>query len=402
MAFCSVGFEQAMTSNSLILSAATIALLGCQAAEAPLAGAAASAPAASAQSKVQMTDVTTKETGWKMTQVVGGIRRPWGMCWLPDGRILITQKEGGLALVRGGSFTSIPIENGPEVNAGGQGGVMDVAIHPDYATNKLVYITLATGPGNANKTVLIRGKFDETKISNVEVLYSNPQTKGGGLHFGSRIVFSKDKTIFLTIGDGNVRQLSQDRQSHFGKVLHLTDTGKPAKGNPYETDKSFSPEVWSYGHRNAQGMAMDYASGRLYVNEHGARMGDEINLVKKAANYGWPVATFSIEYSGQTITDKTSLPGMEDPMVVWNPNPAPSGLAFYTGNVFPNWKGDLFSGGLAGSDIRRIDLDGSGKVIGQSKLQIGTRVRDVRQGPDGYLYFLTDEGNGRLMRIEPA
>lgn len=392
-----------MTPNSLILSAATIALLGCQAAEAPLASEATNAPTESAQSKVQMTDVTTMETGWKMTQVVGGIRRPWGMCWLPDGRILITQKEGGLALVKGGSFTSIPIDGGPEVNAGGQGGVMDIALHPDYASNKLVYITLSTGPGNANKTALIRGKFDESRISNVEVLYSNPQTKGGGLHFGSRIVFTKDKTIFLTIGDGNnMRQFVQDKKSHFGKVLHLTDTGKPAKGNPYETDSSFAPEVWSYGHRNAQGLAMDYASGRLYLNEHGARMGDEVNMVKKAANYGWPLATFSIEYSGQPITDKTSLPGMEDPMVAWNPNPAPSGLAFYTGNVFPKWKGDLFSGGLAGSDIRRIDLDGNGKVLGQTKLQIGTRVRDVRQGPDGYLYFLTDEGNGRLMRIEPA
>ncbi len=394
---------RAMTPNSLIISAATIALLGCQAAEAPLAGEPNSVTSEAAQAKVQMTDVTTLETGWKMTQVAGGIRRPWGMCWLPDGRILVTQKEGGLAIVKGSSFTSIPIEGGPEVNAGGQGGVMDIALHPDYAKNKLVYITLSTGSNNANKTVMIRGTFDESKIGSVEVLYANPQTKGGGLHYGSRIVFTKEKTIFLTIGEGNgMRQFSQDKKSHFGKVLHLTDTGKPAKGNPYETDPSFSPEVWSYGHRNAQGLAMDYASGRLYLNEHGARMGDEINLVKKAANYGWPLATFSIEYSGQPITDKTSLPGMEDPIVVWNPNPAPSGLAFYTGSVFPKWKGDLFSGGLAGSDIRRIDLDASGKVLGQTKFQIGTRVRDVRQGPDGYIYFLTDEGNGRLMKIEPA
>lgn len=350
-----------------------------------------------------MGDVTVEEQGWKMTPVATGIRRPWGMTWLPDGRILVTQKEGGLAIVKGSQVTSIPIENCPPVFSGGQGGVMDVILHPDFASNKYVYVALSSGTGAENRTVLIRGKFAGDRISGSELLFGNAQMKNGGLHFGCRLLWLPDKTLMMTIGEGNnMRPFSQDKKSHFGKVLRLTETGKPAKGNPYETDPSFAPEVWSYGHRNPQGIARDAKTGKVYVNEHGARMGDEINEVKKGANYGWPLATFSIEYSGQPISDKTSIPGMEDPIVAWNPNPAPCGLAVYKGRVFPKWEGDLLSGGLAGADIRRIDLDANGRVIGQTKFRIGTRVRDVRVGPDGYIYFLTDEVNGRLMKIEPA
>jgi glucose/arabinose dehydrogenase len=288
---------------------------------------------------------------------------------------------------------------------------MDVAIHPQFNRNRRVYVTYSEGGNRENRTVVAMGVLNGDQLDNVRVIWRNSEAKSGGQHFGSRILWQPDGTMLVSIGDGGnppsrlgnewIRNFAQKTDYDFGKVLRLTDEGRPAPGNPFASRGPAHADVWSYGHRNIQGMARDPRSGRVYANEHGARGGDEVNVIEKGKNYGWPLATFSTEYSGPKISDHTSLPGMVDPIVVWTPCPAPSGLVFYTGDKFPGWRGDLFSGGLAGQDVRRVDLDVNGNVVGQQQLRMGARVRDVRQGPDGFLYVLTDEGDGRIIRISP-
>jgi glucose/arabinose dehydrogenase len=274
-----------------------------------------------------------------------------------------------------------------------------------------VYFTLSLGNARENRTALMRGTLDGTTLSGARILYQNPMSKEESQHFGSRLLWLPDGTLLMSIGDGGnppaqtpaglARAQVQRLETAFGKVLRLDAEGKPASGNPLAAKPGALAEVWTMGHRNIQGMARDPRSGRIYASEHGARGGDEINLLEAGKNYGWPLATHSIEYWGREITPNRSLPGMVDPLVVWTPSPAPSGLAFYTGDKFPAWDGDLFSGGLVSADVRRVDLDASGRALGQEGLPIGARVRDVRQGPDGYLYVLTDESSARLIRIEP-
>ncbi len=348
--------------------------------------------------------------GFRAVTVLDGLDRPWGIAWLPGGRALVTEKGGRLWSVDLTAKQKTEVTGLPGVFSRGQGGLMDVALHPDFATNSLVYFTLSEGTGEANRTALVRGKLEGRRLSNVQTLFRVSQQKSGGQHFGSRLLWLPDKTLLMSIGDGgnpptslngeNIRNQAQSTASHLGKVLRLTADGKPAPGNPFAGRNGAAAEVWSLGHRNIQGMARDPQSGRVYVNEHGAKGGDEVNVVEKGKNYGWPLVTWSTEYWGPKISDLTTKSGMVDPIVVWTPCPAPSGLAFVTGDRYPAWRGDLLSGGLAGNDVRRVDLDANGKVLGQQRLVIGDRVRDVRQGPDGWVYVLTDEQNGRLLRIE--
>lgn len=341
-----------------------------------------------------------------METVVSGLNRPWGIAWLPDGSKLITERRGSIQLVSGGQMT--PVTGGPEVFARGQGGLMDVALHPDFAKNNWVYFTYSAGDANANGTALGRGTLRGGRLEGFQQLFRVSQSKRGQQHFGSRILWLPDGTLLMSVGDGgnppnsldgeNIRNQAQKPASHLGKILRLTAEGKPAPGNAW-AGKGGAPEVWTIGHRNIQGLARDPGTGRIYASEHGARGGDEVNVVESGKNYGWPVATWSVEYSGPKISDSTSLPGMVDPIVVWTPCPAPSGLAFYTGDKNSAWRGDLFSGGLRSADVIRIDLDAQGRVAGQSRIEVGERVRDVRQGPDGHLYVLTDAANGSLIRL---
>ncbi len=351
-------------------------------------------------------------SGWKAVTMTEGMERPWGIAWLPDGRMLVTERGGTMCLIeKDGTLLNDIITGLPPVEEIGQGGLMDVSLHPEFAKNQWVYLTVSGGTGRANRTELWRGKLVGTELQGVKQLFRVSQDKQGGQHFGSRILWLPDGTLLMSIGDGGnppsmvegqlSREWAQSKESHLGKVLRLTAEGKPAPGNPF-SGSDVASSIFSMGHRNIQGLARDPASGRIWANEHGARGGDELNLIAKGKNFGWPKATYSINYGGSEISPNKTLPGMEDPIVVWTPCPAPSGLAFYTGSRYPNWKGDLFSGGLAGNDVRRIDLDANGKVLGQERLGIGQRVRDVRQGPDGFLYLLTDEVNGRLIRIEPT
>jgi glucose/arabinose dehydrogenase len=350
--------------------------------------------------------------GWRAETVANGLPQPWGMAWLADGRMLVTGKKGTLHLVTGKRVENIAIESLPALFTGGQGGLLDIAVHPaDKGPNPRIYLTMASGTQEENRTVLVQGVFDGKRVHGVKTLFTASPSKSGGQHFGSRIVFLKDGTLLMSIGDGGnppqrigpmlARDQAQNLGSHNGAILHLGADGKPAPGNPLAGQQGALPELWSIGHRNIQGMAVDLQSGRVWASEHGPRGGDEINLVEGGKNYGWPLQSYGLDYSSREPIGVKAVPGMMQPIVVWSPSPAPSGLVYYTGKAFPSWRGSLFSGSLAGEDIRRVALDAQGRVTRQEKLDIGKRVRDVRQGPDGHLYAITDETRGSLLRIVP-
>ena len=364
-----------------------------------------------ALAQVEPVDQPPAAKGWKTETVAADLPQPWGMAWLADGRILVTGKEGSLHLLSGKERQAIPIEGLPQLFTGGQGGLLDISVHPADKANPRIYLTMASGTESENRTVLVQGIFDGKRVHGLRTLFSVTPAKSGGQHFGSRLAWMKDGTLLMSIGDGGnppqrvgsmlAREQAQNLGSHHGSILRLTAEGQPAPGNPLAAKQGALKEIWSYGHRNVQGLAVDPVSGRVWASEHGPRGGDEINLVEGGKNYGWPLQSYGLDYKTREPVGMKVVPGMVQPLVVWVPSPAPSGLAVYTGKAFPQWQGSLFSGSLAGQDIRRVALDAQGKVLKQEKLDIGKRVRDVRQGPDGYLYALTDEARGKLLRIVP-
>lgn len=349
--------------------------------------------------------------GWDTEVVIDGLEHPWAVVWLTDVTMLITERPGRLRLAEGGELNPDPVDGLPDIYVDGQSGLMDLSLHPDYEVNGYIYFTYSAGDDDENRTTVGRGVLDGNRLTEFSVIFEASPVKSGNQHFGSRILWLGESSFLLSIGDGGNRPQStegilsrehaQKKDSHLGKVLHLNEDGSPASGNPFAEDEDAYPEIWTLGHRNIQGLALDPESGRIWANEHGSRGGDELNLLEEGRNYGWPEVTYSREYYGPRISAETSRPGMEDPKVVWTPAQAPSGLAFYTGSRFPEWRGDLFSGGLVGEQVRRIILEGE-EIAGEESLTIGRRVRDVRQGPDGYLYLLTDEENGELLRIVRA
>lgn len=372
-------------------------------------------------------DEAPAATGWKAVEVVGGLQRPWGIAFLPDDNFdngltaLITEKPGRLRVMVDGELRDAAVTGLPEIFAGGQGGLMDVSLHPYFEDTRFVYITYSAGNGQSNYTALARGVLsdDMTALENVEVIFEVNERKRGGQHFGSRILWLPDDTMLLSIGDGGnppssvegklARDHAQDTHAHLGKTLRLDDNGAPAPANPFMADPDAFGAVYTLGHRNIQGMDIHPETLQVWATEHGARGGDELNLIEPGNNYGWPEATYSREYAGPRISDRTSIDGAIDPVIVWTPCIAPSGLAFYTGDADGNaalsdWQGDLFAGGLVLRQIRRIKFDENNQPIpgaeGQETLQFNSRIRDVRNGPDGFLYVLTDEGNGQLLRIE--
>jgi glucose/arabinose dehydrogenase len=353
------------------------------------------------------------ERGFRRVVLVDGLEHPWGMAWLPGGDMLITERPGRLRRVRDGRLVPEPVAGVPAVLADGQGGLLDIRLHPDFETNRKVYFTYAHGRSRANRTRVAAAVLEDEGLKNWRVIFEVATVKPGTQHFGSRLIWMPDGTLLVSIGDGGnppvrldgdwIRKQAQNKRSHLGKILRLNADGSIPPDNPFSGSADAEAAVWSYGHRNIQGMAYDPLRSVVWVSEHGALGGDELNRVAPGKNYGWPVVTYSREYfGGLKISDFRSKPGMVDPVVVWMTAIAPSGLAVYTGAGFPQWHGDLFAGGLQSQDIRRIDLDEAGNVIGQYAVRIGQRVRDVRQGPDGLLYVLTDESRGRLIRLEPA
>ncbi len=369
-----------------------------------------------AQGPVQPSGDVPAAVGWRTETIVDGLTHPWGIAWLPDGGALITERPGRLRrLTADGRLLAEPVAGVPKVFAGGQGGLLDVALHPRFAENRLVYLTLARGSEDANRTALARGRLsaDARRLEAVEIIFENPDAKRGGQHFGSRLVWLPDGTLLMSLGDGGnppvsfrgdvIRKQAQRIDTLFGKVVRLSADGKPAADNPFTGRDAADPAIYSLGHRNIQGMVRDPRTGLVWANEHGSRGGDELNIIAPGANYGWPEVTYSMEYWGPRISEETNRPGTVQPLVVWTPSKAPSGLALYTGPDFPHWQGDLFSGALKFRQVRRLDLDPSGRrIVGEQKLDIGSRVRDLSQGPDGGLYLLTDEADGALLRILPT
>lgn len=340
----------------------------------------------------------------RVATVATGLEHPWGLAFLPDGRMLVTERPGRLRIVGADGTLSAPVKGVPRVYETGQGGLLDVALDPRFADSRLVYLAYSEPDGNVAGTAVARGKFTEDRLEEVEVIFRQQPKVSGPNHWGARMVFAPDGTLFVTLGERYQRDRSQNLDEHLGKLVRIDPDGSVPKDNPFVGRDGVRPEIFSLGHRNMQGAALHPRTQRLWIVDHGARGGDEINIPEPGKNYGWPIITFGRDYSGQKIGEGTSKPGLELPIYYWDPSIAPSGMAFYTGDRFPAWQGDLFVGALAGQLLARLELDGT-RVVHEERLlkELGERIRDVRQGPDGLLYLLTDdESDGRVLRIEPA
>ncbi len=352
------------------------------------------------------TRITEQKLGvsFGVTTFTRGLQSPWGLVFLPDGRGLVTEKPGRLRYVGIDGAVSAPITGVPAVYASGQAGLLDVALDPAFATNKRIYLSyLETRAGGQNIAVA-RAELNGGALANVTVIFHAVQTQPGGTNIGSRLVFAPDGTLFVSVGDRfNPKERAQDLSVDSGKIIRITTDGAPAPGNPFIGRAGARPEIWSYGHRNPEGMALNPATHLLWDVEHGARGGDEINIPAAGKNYGWPVITYGIDYSGAPIgAGITQQAGLEQPIYYWDPVIAPSGMLFYTGEKFPAWKNSLFIGGLGAQALVRLSLNGD-KVVGEEHLLIDQheRIRDVRQGPDGLIYVLTDNDDGRILRLSP-
>jgi len=339
----------------------------------------------------------------RVTTVARGLEHPWGLEFLPDGRMLVTERPGRLRIVDAAGTISPPLAGVPAVFAVGQGGLLDVAISPDFATDRLVYLSFAEpGDGGAG-TAVARGRLGEAGLENVQVVWRQVPKVGGGNHFGSRLVFARDGTLFVTTGDRyNFRDKAQDLSTTLGKVIRIRPDGSIPADNPFVGRAGARAEIWSYGHRNVQAAALDPRTGALWTVEHGARGGDELNRPQRGKNYGWPVVTYGVDYSGASIGEGTAKDGMEPPVYYWDPVIAPSGALFYTGAAFPAWKDSLFVGSLNPGLLVRLVLE-DGHVRREERLlaDLRQRIRDVRQGPDGMLYLLTDSPDGQVLRTTP-
>jgi aldose sugar dehydrogenase len=339
--------------------------------------------------------------------VASGLEHPWGLAFLPDGRMLVTERPGRLRLVSAGGQVSQPLVGLPRIAARGQGGLLDVVIDPGFAENRQIYLAFAEPrENNAAATAVVKARLNlaGTALEAVTPIFQQQPAGNTGRHFGSRLVFGRDGTLFISTGDrGNMEMSAQDPATHIGKIIRIRTDGSVPADNPFVGRAGYRPEIWSMGHRNPQGAALHPTTGALWTIEHGARGGDEINIPQKGLNYGWPVITYGIDYSGRKIGEGQSKPGLEQPVHYWDPSIAPSGALFYTADRYRGWRGSLFTGGLAGQVLMRVTLDGN-KVTGEERLlrEISERIRDVRQGPDGLIYLLTDATNGRILRLRPA
>lgn len=367
-----------------------------------LTASAAAAVAAPAIVRAQQV-LRSSKASYSLRMLTLDLEQPWGMAFLPDGRLLITERPGRLRIFANGRLERAPVGGLPKVYARGQGGLLDVCLHPDFARNARLYLTYSgEGEGGA-ATVLARAEFRNNALVGVQPIFEALPRTSGGLHFGSRVAFDRAGLLYVTCGERYQMQRAQNLADLGGKVVRLRDDGTVPPDNPFVGREGARPEIFTYGHRNPQGMAMHPGTGRIWLVEHGPRGGDELNLLKAGANYGWPRATHGIDYSGSTISPNKSLPGMEDPVRVWVPSISPSGLAFYTGDRFPGWKGSVFTGALSDNALIRIELDGD-RYVGEERLLVDLLpyIRDVRQGPDGLLYVVTHTDSGGLYRLEPA
>lgn len=349
---------------------------------------------------------------YRVVTVADGLIQPWSIAFLPGGDALITERPGRLRILRQGTLVPQPVEGVPAVFHSNQGGLLEVMPHPNFATNRLLYISYARGVNEAeSRTVLMRGRFENDRLTQVEQIF-DAVSKGRG-HFSGKIVFDGNGFLFLTLGDrqvppeGNLEaHPAQDLSNHHGKIVRLHDDGRVPQDNPFVNRAGARPEIWTYGHRNLQGLAIHPESGDVWANEHGPQGGDELNLIQPGRNYGWPVIGFGVNYTtGVAIHSGTHRQGMEQPVRVWVPSIGISGMLFYTGSQFPQWRGNLFVGGMVGQRVSRLTLNGQRVVNEETLVQERGRIRDIRQGPDGFIYLVTDDREGKptpVLRIEPV
>ena len=337
-----------------------------------------------------------------------GLANPWSLTFLPNGDMLITEKPGRLRIVRNGTLDPTPISGVPEVWAVGQGGLLEVLPHPRFSENQFLYLTYskACAAEKSATTALARGKFDGKALTDVRDLFVADNCNTGNPHYGSKLAWGTDGMLYMTVGERGDRNRSQNTALHGGKILRLRDDGTAPKDNPFVGKEGFKPEIFTYGHRNPQGLAFHPTTGVLWSNEHGPQGGDELNIIQPGKNYGWPVVSYGREYApnGAKVSELPWKEGMEEPMLLWVPSIGISGLAYYTGDRFPEWKGNMFSGGLSGLAVHRVGFNDKGGLMGREELirPMRQRIRDVRQGPDGLLYLAVDANPGGILRIEPA
>jgi glucose/arabinose dehydrogenase len=353
--------------------------------------------------------VKTEAETVRIVSVVAGLDHPWGLAFLPDGRMLVTERAGRLRIVgRDGRLASQPVAGLPKIEEHGQGGLLDVALHPRFAENALLYLSYAERGDGGYGTAVLRGRLtgpaENPRLDAVGVIYRQAPKSSGGRHFGSRLVFDRAGFLYVTQGDRGEQTRAQNLGDLAAKVVRLHDDGRVPSDNPFVGTPGARPEIFTLGNRNVQGAALHPVTGELWSHEHGPQGGDEVNILRKGVNYGWPVITYGVNYGiGTKIGEGTAKPGMAQPLHYWVPSIAPSGMAFYTGDKFPGWRGDLFVGALRDQMLVRLRLDGE-KVVKEERMLQGAvgRVRDVRQGPDGYLYLLTDSSQGAILRLEPV
>ncbi|MBS0587633.1 MAG: PQQ-dependent sugar dehydrogenase [Proteobacteria bacterium] len=342
------------------------------------------------------------QTGFDVRLVAEGLQFPWGMAFMPDGNVLVTEKVGRLRIITPDGKVSEPIKGVPAVFFQQQGGLLDVALDPEFAKNRLIYLSYAEPEGSRAGTAVARAELKDGSLENLQVIFRQIPKVLGSVHFGSRLAFAPDGNLFITLGDrGNYMEEAQNLSNHIGKIIRIRPDGSVPSDNPFVNNPQAKPEIWSYGHRSAQGATIHPQTGALWIHEHGPKGGDEINIPQAGKNYGWPKANYGMHYNGTPIKHEHAEQGFEEPIHYWVPSIAPSGMVFYTGKLFPAWRGNLFVGALAGRQLVRLTT-GDNKILSEERLLTNTlRFRDVEQGPDGALYLLTDEDNGKLLKLSP-
>ena len=348
--------------------------------------------------------IKTEAHTLRIVKIVSGLEHPWGHTFLPDNRIIITERPGRLRIVESGHLNPEPVAGLPAIAARGQGGLLDVALHPNFVTNQLVYLSYSAAGASGVGTEVARGKLVGNRLEDVEVIFRMTPKSKTGKHFGSRLIFDREGYLYITLGDRGEKKRAQLSDDHAGSVIRLHDDGRVPADNPFVGRQGWQSEKFTLGHRNMQGAAIHPETGEVWTHEHGPQGGDEVNIIRPGINYGWPMITYGVNYvTGTQIGEGTHKAGMAQPLYYWIPSIAPSGMTFYAGDKFPRWQGNLFVGALKDQMLVRLSLNGE-KVVSEERLfkNLLGRIRDVSQGPDGYIYLLTDEADGMLVRIEPV
>ncbi len=363
-----------------------------------LAALAALATVSCAQAEPDARTIDSTAGKLAVEEKAAGLDHPWGLAFLPDGRLLVTERAGRLRILGTDGKLSGPVLGVPQVRARGQGGLLDVALDPDFKTNRTIFLSYSEPGGGGSSTAVARATLDEQSLANVKVVFSQEPKVDSGHHFGARVVFARDGRMFVTTGDRGRMDPAQDLANTIGKVLRLNRDGSVPPDNPFVNNAAASPAIWSYGHRNIQGAAIDPVTGSLWTIEFGPAGGDELNRPEPGKNYGWPLVSWGNHYSGKDIPDPPTRPDLADAVKYWNPTIAPSGMIFYTGAMFPQWKNNILIAGLGTLGLVRLEIK-DGKVVNEERIELGHRIRDVEQAPDGSIYVATDDADGRLWRL---